>query len=127
MSAVGIIVREWDGTAIGRVDADTAARLVAAGAEYAGQRRRRYIRLPRGTRVPIRAVGLLWERIERALKLYGPRARLHGKPVGLDRVDHPHLVRRRPADLPPPPSDDVRHEQAIKRLVKWKGGPHETR
>lgn len=80
MSTRGIIVREWDGTVAGRVNIDTAARLVAAGAEYAGQRRRRYIRLPRGTRVPIRAVGLLWERIERTLKLYGP--------AGLRALDH---------------------------------------
>lgn len=111
MSAVGIIVREWDGTAIGRVDADTAARLVAAGAEYAGQRRRRYIRLPRGTRVPIRAVGLLWERIERALKLYGP--------AGLRALDHAAVTRERETTLPPPPSDEVRREQALKRLVEW--------
>jgi hypothetical protein len=111
VSAVGIIVREWDGTAIGRVDADTAARLVAAGAEYAGQRRRRYIRLPRGTRVPIRAVGLLWQRIERTLKLYGP--------AGLRALDHAALTRERPAALPGPPSDEVRHEQAIQRFVRW--------
>jgi len=122
VSAVGIIVREWDGTAIGRVDADTAARLVAAGAEYAGQRRRRYIRLPRGTCVPIRAVGLPWGRIERALKLYGP--------AGLRALDHSKLRRERQAMLPPAPSDAVRHEQAIKRLVKWlpeERSTHETR
>lgn len=119
MSAVGIIVRQSDGAAVGRVDTDTAARLVAAGAEYAGQRRHRYIRLPRGTRVPIRAVGLLWQRIEWALKLYGP--------AGLRALDHAALTRERPAALPVPPSDEVRHEQAIKRLVKWKGGPRETR
>ncbi len=111
MSAGNIVVREWDGTAVGRVDADTGARLVAAGAEYAGQRRRRYIRLPRGTRVPIRAVGLLWERIERALKLYGP--------AGLRALDHGELRLERQAMLPPPPSDEVRREQALKRLVKW--------
>lgn len=73
MSAgAGIVVRDHAGCAVGRVDGATADQLVAAGAEYAGQRRRRYLRLPAEWDVPFGSVASNWARIVRALQLYGP-------------------------------------------------------
>ena len=72
MSApAGIVVRDHAGCAVGRVDGATADQLVAAGAEYAGQRRRRYVRLPAQWDVSFKAVSQHWARIVRVLELYG--------------------------------------------------------